>query len=254
MNLPDSSTWAELFDMYLLNELNPQQQNQFQFWLKSDLQFANKFSQHQLLFQTIQTTGFKLSLQALEEANPLHKTLENQLKPNAKVNTLVWLSGLAAILVIVGYIIFLFQPTKDVSAIVAQNYEHYPNVINPTTRGAESDSSTLNLGVDAYVQGDFLNAIELLNQASANETDAEAARLLYLGLAYFENNSLDKAIVAFQKAILLPENDYQETLTWYLALSYLKNEDLKNGIDLLNQIIEQKGFYAAKAKSIKSNL
>jgi hypothetical protein len=103
--------------------------------------------------------------------------------------------------------------------------------------------------------------IELYNDRRFNEAIAQFAFVLkensehpmcnfYTGLCYLEKNSFNNAIASFQKVINEKDNLFIEQAQWYMALSLLKTNELKNAYAILNQIIESNGYYQKNAKEL----
>ena len=96
-----------------------------------------------------------------------------------------------------------------------------------TTLGEMADDEkALALAYDHYINEAYHEAIpHFKSYLMANRTDYEKGILL--GICYTETNQFDKAQQLF-KNIKVQCNERSNQATWFLALSYLKQDDIKN--------------------------
>lgn len=75
----------------------------------------------------------------------------------------------------------------------------------------------------------------------------------YGGLCYYNLGKFDKAITNFNRCINHSFSTFSEEAEWYKALSLMKSGNKAEANALLEEIIQQNGFYAKKAQEIKKN-
>lgn len=78
--------------------------------------------------------------------------------------------------------------------------------------------------------------------------------LFYGGLCYYNLGKADKAIQFFKQVERSYINTFYEEAKWYKALSYEQQNDIGNLKFVLNDIIEEEGFYAKKATQKLSSI
>lgn len=158
--------------------------------------------------------------------------------------------------------------------------------INPTTNDlinasiAESKQQpqenipkTLENAALAYERGNLTEASKLLEKpkpkpnpnnnpntygSSPNNTtkqtetnpETESYRALYQGLIFLSNKQYKEAIIRFSKV----EKPIKEEANWYTALAYLKSNELQKGIDLLQEIIKDRGKYQSDAENLLKSM
>lgn len=90
------------------------------------------------------------------------------------------------------------------------------------------------------------------NTTKQTETnpETESYRALYQGLIFLSNKQYKEAIIRFSKV----EKPIKEEATWYTALAYLKNDEIQKGIDLLQEIIKNKGKYQSDAENLLKSM
>ncbi|BDS15595.1 tetratricopeptide repeat protein [Aureispira anguillae] len=103
-----------------------------------------------------------------------------------------------------------------------------------------------------YDKGNYAKASQLLSDVLKDGVDANflPATKFYLALSYMGDNAHDKALPILQK-ISAQEFTQQETATWYLALVYLKEGNLKASEQTLERLNSSKQ-YRQKATQLLS--
>jgi len=95
---------------------------------------------------------------------------------------------------------------------------------------------------------------DMFEQILANNPENIALRF-YNGISYIETEKYDKAIDAFSFIVDNNDNLYIEHAEWYLALCYLKKDDIDMARKQLLRIAkEEDGFYKADAEKILQKL
>lgn len=154
----------------------------------------------------------------------------------------------------------LFNKT-DYSEKYTEAFEHYENLLseNVTLEISEKgfagnpEEESLQLIIDAmstYDKKNYSLSAVMLSELLQNGVDKnyQSSIQLYLGLSCMGDNQINKAIAVFYNLI---ENDHtmKETATWYIALCYLKNENIDQSRQYLNTL-KHSAYYNKKASAL----
>ena len=85
----------------------------------------------------------------------------------------------------------------------------------------------------------------------AYPTDINAS--FYSGLCYYNLGEYKKAQIIFEKCLNLEFINFNEDVDWYLAKSYLANNENEKAKVILNKIQAQKGYYSKQATQLILN-
>lgn len=231
-------------DLYLQNELLPEEIEAFQQRLQTDSAFAAELDMRQSMNNYLKA---KASQPALEEQM---KELGSQyFRPPAKMKKLTdrrWLIGIAAA-AIVGFLLWVLNPfsTPD---LYAQYAQHQPLSISEkstaVTFAAEAEQ--------AFNAGNYQLAYEKLASYLTAKPADNQARLAY-GIAALELNNIAAAQQVFQQ-LQAGNSVFKSAGKWYLALSYLKTGDHVAAKSTLQQIAPDDPDYGQKAEELLNAL
>ena len=128
-------------------------------------------------------------------------------------------------LIIQGYMFYRLSPGK----LFAEKYTRY----ELAETGSTNDPSVTNIE-KAYREKKYREVIKL------NQSSVQSVKDVFLsGLAFLETKDYSRAISSFQVVIADLKNDKRElkdTVEYYLALTYLRNSDYDQAIELMNTI------------------
>ena len=110
----------------------------------------------------------------------------------------------------------------------------------------------LDKGMEAYNQGNYSEAITLLNYHLKQTNDANAA--LYIGISHLMSDQAQKAVAVLEGAIEGLSGPAQEAARWYLALARLKLADEAGAAELLQLLQSASGIYAPQARELLKKL
>ena len=134
-------------------------------------------------------------------------------------------------LVLLGGALHLMNPVKYTNNTLFEMYYSGENA-HSITRSAGNNNDE---AMTKYREGDFNSALVLFNEILDKDPSNIYIRY-YTGLASIETNQADKAITEFKYIIDQKNNLFVENAQWYLALTYLKNNQVTEAKDLLVQI------------------
>ena len=151
----------------------------------------------------------------------------------------------------IAFYFFINSLSNDIEELYNLNYEKYPNTVYSIQRSGSDENSLERKAFEAYESNNDSKAIELLNDLK-KENDADFIDF-YLAQSYLNNNQLNKAIPVL-KNIIVSGGKFKEESQWYLALAYLKMDDIKSAISQLNIIIEKNEYKKEEAKILLTKL
>lgn len=156
----------------------------------------------------------------------------------------------ALLLIIVG-ITFFLNKTPNNDQLFSNYFEPSKNVSAPIVR-SESNDKLLSNAFIAYSEADYQKTIPLLEKAFESTKNSEL--LFYKGNALLALNQTKDAIEVFKK-----HQSFSDALTnrshWYLALAYLKTDQVENAKQELKGLIDSgEPFKKKEANSLLKKL
>ena len=228
-----------LISNYFEKTLSTEEQIQFDFLMETDADFAKEVAFQKKVKRAItsaERTALKKKLQAFEETKPKVKSFK------------VWYA--AASIVLICGLGFYFTQTST-TTIYKDYYQSYPNVVAPAVRG-ENSNDIKSEAFFEYDNGNYAKALELFSKIYDVEQDDYA--LFYKGLSLMELQKTKDAIATFNQFDVKKNNSFTPFVKWYLALSYIKENQLENAIPLLKSLSETENQQQEMAKKLLSEL
>ncbi len=228
-NFTNTSLLIRLLDM----ELNVEERAEINNRLLTDSALAQELEK--LKYTQLAVQGFGLRQQVASVHQLMMPEFQNSIQRPRSINQIVRLfMRVAAVLVFViasagMYFYFSVTPEK----LVAENYSVY-------TIGTERDASNLSLIEEAFQRKEYDAVIQQLK----NSASPVMKEYFFGGLAYLEKSDAANAIIQF-KTIVDKNNtasivEYPDEAEYYLALSYLKNNDIASALPLYEKIHSDK--------------
>lgn len=247
---PDKKTPKEmiynlLVEKYFNNTLNEKERDEFDTLYKTNPDFKNevefvknlkKVTEHQ------DNQNFRKQLQSYEKA------LSNTYRRKKWLKSLI---ASAAIIAVVICISFIFNNSINEDALFSSYFEPSKNVTFPIVR-SDTNVGLQNDAFIAYSENNFETAINLFERSYKNTKNSEL--LFYEGNALLALGKTNEAILKFKEHL-----NYSDRLSnrshWYLALAYLKSEDLSNAKLHLHLVLKsQESFKKEETKQLLNKL
>lgn len=232
----------ELIEKYLHNNLDPDALTAFNNLLAADPEFAKEVTFQQNLQQAViasKDASFKKTLQDFEPKPRQRQKL---------VRTML-IAASFAILFSLGYGLFFSKPSP--STLFAENFEAYPNVVQPIVRG----TTTTDLKTEAflaYENKDYDNAYIAFNQLFQESGDPYA--LFYGGLSALANRDTASAKPLLSGYLARGELKFEPDAKWYLALAYLLEDATSSAKELLSTLAASGNDYSKKSQELLEQL
>jgi tetratricopeptide (TPR) repeat protein len=236
-----------LVESYLRGNLETEARRRVELRAEQDEDFRKLLADEALMFSGLESAGRLKLKESMSQWEQNHK-------PGSPIKVIQWRSwavmGLAAsLLIAASYFIWTTNSTADTSALFAEYYQQYPNIIMPSLRGTQRDSSVLAYAFNAYDNLQYAEAITRF-EAIGNK---DGSVYFYLGLAHLAQSDIERAIVNLQQSVHI-DQAFREQAEWYLALSYLRSDRLKKCAEMLSGIELRGGSYAKRARELQEKL
>jgi hypothetical protein len=231
----------DLIEKYFTSNLSHEERILFDKLLQHDQEFKDEFVFQKELKQSI-------AHQQRETIKKTLKGFEDKLSKKKVFTLKNWLAAASVLLVFsLGYFAFNKYNSSQPEKLFTSNFAPYENVVHPTARSSD-DESIESKAFSAYDSGMYYKAINLFNSVENKDADyirfykamsflalkknQEAIDLLlplattpdastskfkwhgkanwYLGLAYLNNQEVDRAISQFNVVVNHPDCDYKK--------------------------------------------
>ena len=236
-----------LINGYFEGSLSQDQLEEVNLLLKTDAAFASEFE-----FQK----ELQVSLKKEERQNiktMFTDLVENKVKPETKVIQLrPWLAA-ASIALLVGlaaWFVFLNAPSLNTDQLYAANFKPYDNVIHPIERGNQLEDLKTR-AFTAYENEEYPKALDLFKELHIKQNDAYID--FYSAMVLMQLNKHEEAIPLLE-GYIEKEGELTDRASWYLALAYLKLDNIEASKAQLNKLIASGTFKIETAKKLLSQL
>lgn len=188
----------------------------------------------------------KKKLQALDKE--MEQTPKSQENTTATKSTnwkpLLAAAGISILLTL--YFIFGGGATSD--ELFQKYYEPYQAYASVISRGVETEADRLTVAMKAYENGEYTKAIQQFETIAAGEQ-----RDFYLAQSYLAVGEHFKALPLLEQ---LSETgaEPKSSINWYLALSYLKGENISYATEVLQRLATYDNSYQMRAKELLKEL
>ena len=135
---------------------------------------------------------------------------------------------------------FLLRPKEKVEPAVKYfmtYYEAPPFVLSEEERGITEETTGLSAVRDAYKSGDYAAVLIQTKEMENSGSD------FYRAVALLELDRVTEALSLLEQQ---PNDDLQDMRSWYLALGYLKSNDLESATSVLQEITMSGDHYKHK--------
>jgi tetratricopeptide (TPR) repeat protein len=233
---------------YFGGELSAEEKNDFENNLKSDTALQKEFELHTQISDAVIDPTLHTFKKKIDQIHNEIRAEQKFLKPN-HYRRISLIAASIIILMTIGSL-FLFnsynQPSTD--EVFSAYFEPYE--MSLTTRSHDVNIPTqLDKATELYNNLEYFEAKLLLKEfLILNSTDASAS--LMLGIANMQLDEVEEAMVNFNVIIKSENPFYTQQASWYLALCYVKKDDLIGAKHTLEAIASDTGYYKEDAKNL----
>lgn len=235
----------ELIEAYHQHRLNDEELAAFERRRASDKDFDQKAEDYIHIMTEINTFGQQDFMKKV-------KGWEKDIAAKEKTKIIPlkrFLSMAAAIIIIlipIGYLLLSDFFKQDQQELFTAYFEPYDDVITERSEQA----GLLEQALSAYNQENFRQAITYF-EGYLKENPEETGIKSYLGISYLAVGETDKAERSLKEATQSGTGLFKEVSEWYLALTYLKAEQINPLKQQLKVITSQSGhMYRAQAEKL----
>ncbi|PHN03726.1 tetratricopeptide repeat protein [Flavilitoribacter nigricans] len=176
-----------------------------------------------------------------------------QLERTAKLRSFRWLGIAAGVLLALAAAWWLWPGKGGPDQLYNTYFSHLENDLSVNLMG-DGNKDELNAILRPYTARRYAEAAQRIG-AYLEGHQAPAALRLYYGISLLESGAEREAIAQFKQ--IDPSNtdsNYSAAAEWYLALAYLKTEQLEEARSLLQNLADTQNPYRDQAKSLMGDL
>jgi len=213
-------------EQFLANELTPSEVAAFHKELLSDQDLAEELKLSEYIDSALIKDDIIELRRKLIAANRANKEIKSGM-PVIQMKTRKWWYAAASVMVLCTLsFIFYLQTSRNVSndELFAEYYNS-ENIVD-LKRGDENIVEA----VIRFQQNDFEKASQLF-RGIIEKDNLNMAVWFYFGISSIETKKYENSIHAFTTIINQNDNLYIEHAQWFLALCFLKNNQVKNATD-----------------------
>lgn len=212
----------ELIDRFLLEQLEQDELQQFHDRMEQDLGFRTLVLEQRQQKEAVEEYNIRKSIDSFHEEISQEKKLKRALPK--------WWAIAASILLLIGISLWtVINNENSAGKIYAKNFKPDPGL--PTTMGQTSDYEFYT-GMVSYKQKKYSEAIAqwepLYSAAPQNDTFT-----YFLGVAHLADGDTEKAEKYLELSSDKKDGVFKEETDYYLALTYLKENKIKEAIKVL---------------------
>lgn len=243
----------ELINGYFEGSLSEDQLEEFENLLKTDETFNATFEfekELQLAIKKEERSEIKELFSSLNESEEQGEGKEK--REGKTISMRPWLTA-ASIALVVGlgsWLFFFNSPNINSEQLYLTNFSPYENVVHPIERGNQLED-LLSRAFTAYEDEKYTEALKLFKELNIKQNDSYID--FYEAIILMQLNRHEEAI-ALLKNYIQNNGELKDRAHWYLALSYLKLEDVSNSKTELEKLIQLGSFKDDAAKSLLVDL
>ncbi|MDN5211601.1 hypothetical protein QQ020_06050 [Fulvivirgaceae bacterium BMA12] len=238
----NSITIDEVRD-FLLDRLPERRKKRIAERLKTDEDFRNEFYHCKALLAGMEHHFDRQLKEKLKKGDRKKK------RTTSRVNMAI---AAGIMLLILAAAILLISRSGDHVVLFNRYYSHYYNVVSDAGRSRESALSPYENAFREYEVANFTEAVrQFEEQIQIRQEDNQL--IFYYGLSLLGNNQPGKAVAELAK-VADSEHPFNEPAAWYLALSYLRLNDLKMSKEVLIGIINTESEYHMRAEELLNEI
>ena len=231
-----------LIAAYFSNTLSDSDKELFDQLLQSDAEFLEEVAFQQRVQQTVY---HKENQKLKRHLKDIEKSLERkQINPKRKL----WL--VAASITLLVALSYYFDRDPSYDKLFATYYKPATNIVHPIVRSGDENTIKTEAFI-AYANKEYGVAHEKFDNLYEQSKDSEI--LFYDAITLLE---IDSTATAIKKLKLHQtfEDALSERTLWYLALAYLKNNEIEKSKEQLKLIISSKNYNHDRAKQLLKEL
>lgn len=247
-----SSNRMHLIERYYNDRLTDEELAFFNQQLIKDSKFAEEVRQLKFIFKGIdKARSQKIKHELLEIERDIQGS---KLVSDSKRAFFQKHSDTAVLsLVLVAFVFLASLIDFDINneLLYAEYFRPYPNVIAPTTRSVEQQNTAIYKAMSQYDSAQYSNAVSQF-EVLLEETELKNEILFYKSIALMSDGLHEEAKIQFMQ--MDESGSFNSQRKWYLALTLVQLNELKDAKVLLNEIEHSFTSYSFDAKELSEKL
>lgn len=128
-----------------------------------------------------------------------------------------------------------------------EHFQEYPNTVYAITRGEEADTSLERKAFIAYETNDNAQAVTLFTELKESK-NTETVNF-YLAQSYLKNEEPEKAIPLLNE-VIAENGEFAPQALWYAALAHLKTGEKDRAVNLFGALVADGRYKKAEASAL----
>jgi predicted Zn-dependent protease len=240
-----------LLEEYLDDLLSEQEGILFEEILRNDPELMKEFLLRKDVNEALQESdimGLRNTLDEISEYNNKTKSIYK--------NSFFITSAAACIVLIItfSWICFYSLPNVNNQHLFGDYYSKYPVVNHFRSNTAKSENDLLlNFAFDAYESNDYIKSSEYLRKLVKADENNKMIKF-YLAISEMELCNLHKSEELLLDLTKSKKHIFYEQSSWYLALLYLKQDNIEKAKEVFEVIIEEEMVKKTASERILKSL
>ena len=235
-----------LIERFLNDEMTEQERSDFQVRLESDAALQEDMALYKIAEKVLVWKG------EAELKNRL-ATYEQHRGRSIQFKRIMWLIIGVFVLLLAAFMWFNMSNSPTHEQLFIAHYEPYPGPIQSRDKAGTDDP--WERAANDYKTGNYEEAIKNFHIAQEQGVQPQYLVDYYLALSILsvDDGNLQKSIDLLQR-VIDGSNNYRQPATWFLALAYIKNNEVDRAKPLLAELIKGKDTYAQESAEILRHL
>ncbi|SHI55051.1 tetratricopeptide repeat protein [Pseudozobellia thermophila] len=237
----------ELINRYFENTLDEAGLKELERLYQSDPDFAAELDFEKELQGALKTNERQELREMFREKRDAERAAPSKvvrLRPWLMAASIVFLVGISA------WLLFFNSTGIDTEALYNTHFSPYENVVHPIERGEQLEDLKTK-AFTAYEEGDYALALSLFKDLQDKSNDDYIK--FYEAIALMQLNKHSDA-VALLETYIRSDGELKNRAEWYLALSYLRLDQVDKSTSLLKNVADHNGFKAKEARKLLEEL
>lgn len=252
-------------ELYLLDRLDKAEVLEFESAMQADPSLSREVERMRAIVTAFEKRGERQALRAMQRIDS-EETLKSIIKQAEKGSTrrhttariYGWSAAAAAAVILLAWI--GTQPEYPSTELYNNTFTAQQQFDVAPSRGTAApqpeNAETLSTALALYRMGNFATAADTYAKALQGIDEREIAEdvYLYYATALLQTDRMDEAIRMLRSMAANDEAELQDEARWNLALALLKEGQRRASIDILDELIQEQGAFATRAKTLKTKI
>jgi tetratricopeptide (TPR) repeat protein len=236
---------------YLMGEMDQQSKNEFERKLEEDDKLRNEYELHKEIKDAVQEDEVMELRDQLEE---LGHSVKTERKFNLKRSDLFAIAASFTLFIGIGLLMLFHNQLTHPDDLYASYFETYPSIYSQRSVGGDSPLGIIKeKAFLAYEKENWDESRSYFRQLFEKNPE-KVEYPFYLGVINLKLDNPDDAIEQFQTILENKNPLFEDQAIWYMALGYLKKNNIERSVHYLNRIISEDMANKEKASELINKL